>query len=156
MTKILVTGKTGQVGSELVSALAPLGSVIALDRKQMDLANSDSIRSAIREAKPEIIVNAAGYSPGSRTITWTTRETSGSSLMASMMLDDRPLPEARYRVMRKDVAEAYGIPAVDASGWEVTAELAGWPRKCYAASLRMVRLDGSAWRSSPLAKICLG
>lgn len=61
MTKILVLGKTGQVGSELLGALAPLGEVIALDRGRMDLTNADSIRKAIREAKPEIIVNAAGY-----------------------------------------------------------------------------------------------
>ena len=59
--RILVPGKTGQVGSELLGALAPLGEVIALDRGQMDLTNADSIRKAIREAKPGIIVNAAGY-----------------------------------------------------------------------------------------------
>lgn len=59
--RIFVPGKTGQVGSELVTALAPLGTVIALDRSQMDLTNADSIRKAIREAKPGIIVNAAGY-----------------------------------------------------------------------------------------------
>ena len=61
MLRILVPGKTGQVGWELQSALAPLGAVIALDRSGMDLANPDSIRRAIRDAKPEIIVNAAGY-----------------------------------------------------------------------------------------------
>jgi dTDP-4-dehydrorhamnose reductase len=61
VTRILVPGKTGQVGCELQDALAPLGTVIALDPDQMDLANSDSIRRAIRDAKPEIIVNAAGY-----------------------------------------------------------------------------------------------
>ena len=61
MLKILVPGRNGQVGWELQSALAPLGTVIALDRDQMDLANPDSIRRAIREHKPQIIVNAAAY-----------------------------------------------------------------------------------------------
>jgi len=61
VTRILVPGSTGQVGWELQSTLAPLGTVIAPDRKQMDLANPDSIRQAIRDARPEIIVNAAGY-----------------------------------------------------------------------------------------------
>lgn len=61
MTRILVAGSSGQVGWELLSTLAPLGTIIALDRKRMDLANPDSIRQAIRDAKPEIIVNAAGY-----------------------------------------------------------------------------------------------
>lgn len=61
MTTLLLPGKTGQVGLELQSALAPIGRVIALDRSQMDLSNPDSIRKVIRGAKPEIIVNAAGY-----------------------------------------------------------------------------------------------
>lgn len=61
MTTILLTGKTGQVGWELQRALAPLGRLIALDRTQMDLTNADSIRRAIRDAAPGIIVNAAGY-----------------------------------------------------------------------------------------------
>jgi dTDP-4-dehydrorhamnose reductase len=61
VTRILVTGRTGQIGWELQGALAPLGTVIALDRSAMDLASPDSIRRAIRDAKPEIIVNAAAY-----------------------------------------------------------------------------------------------
>ncbi len=61
MTKILLTGKTGQLGWELQHALAPLGSVIATDRVQMDLTNPDAIRTAIRGCAPDIIVNAAGY-----------------------------------------------------------------------------------------------
>ena len=61
MTRILVPGKSGQVGWELRSALVPLGTVIALDRSQMDLTDADSICKAIRRIKPDIIVNAAGY-----------------------------------------------------------------------------------------------
>ncbi|MGH2360979.1 MAG: dTDP-4-dehydrorhamnose reductase, partial [bacterium] len=61
MQRILITGKNGQVGWELQRTLAPLGTVIALDRGGMDLASPDSIRRAIRDAKPEIIVNAAAY-----------------------------------------------------------------------------------------------
>jgi dTDP-4-dehydrorhamnose reductase len=59
--KILLTGKTGQVGWELQRVLAPVGRVIALDRTQMNLIDPDSIRKAIRDASPDIIVNAAGY-----------------------------------------------------------------------------------------------
>jgi dTDP-4-dehydrorhamnose reductase len=61
MQRILVTGRTGRVGWELQNALAALGAVIAPARRQMDLTNADSIRRAIRDTKPEIIVNAAGY-----------------------------------------------------------------------------------------------
>jgi dTDP-4-dehydrorhamnose reductase len=59
--KILLTGRNGQVGWELERALAPLGEIVATDRSTLDLADPDAIRRVVREVKPEIIVNAAGY-----------------------------------------------------------------------------------------------
>lgn len=61
MNRILLTGKNGQVGWELQRALATLGEVIALDRHGMDLADPDSIRRAVREHNPNLIVNVAAY-----------------------------------------------------------------------------------------------
>jgi dTDP-4-dehydrorhamnose reductase len=61
MLRILLTGKTGQVGFELQRTLAPLGAVIALDAEHLDLASPDAIRKKVREIKPQIIVNAAAY-----------------------------------------------------------------------------------------------
>ena len=61
MSRVLLAGATGQLGRELVGALQPLGSVAMPRHREMDLANPDSIRTAIRAAAPEIIVNAAGY-----------------------------------------------------------------------------------------------
>jgi dTDP-4-dehydrorhamnose reductase len=59
--RILLTGRNGQVGWELERTLAPFGEVIALDRKQLDLADEASIRRATRAAAPNVIVNAAAY-----------------------------------------------------------------------------------------------
>lgn len=59
--KVLVTGATGQVGYELVKALAPLGEVIAPRHEHMDLANPKSVREAIRSMRPQWIVNPAAY-----------------------------------------------------------------------------------------------
>ena len=61
MKTILLTGKNGQVGHELVTALTPLGRVVATGREQLDLARPDSIVSCVREVRPDIIVNAAGF-----------------------------------------------------------------------------------------------
>ena len=59
--RVLLTGRNGQVGWELERALAPLGEVIATDRSTLNLADPDMIRRVVREAKPEVIVNAAAY-----------------------------------------------------------------------------------------------
>lgn len=59
--KILVTGKSGQVGYELMRSLQPLGEVIGIDQDQMDLADLDQVRDAIRRVQPGLIVNPAAY-----------------------------------------------------------------------------------------------
>lgn len=59
--KILVTGRNGQVGSALAQSLADLGEIIALDRSQLDLANLEALRSALRELRPTLVINAAAY-----------------------------------------------------------------------------------------------
>jgi dTDP-4-dehydrorhamnose reductase len=59
--KILLTGATGQVGHELLHTLAPVGRLVALDRKAMDLSNPDQIRDVIRAERPDVLVNAAAY-----------------------------------------------------------------------------------------------
>lgn len=58
---ILLLGGNGQVGWELRRTLAPLGTVRALERSDVDLANHDALRRTIREIAPALIVNAAAY-----------------------------------------------------------------------------------------------
>ena len=61
--KILLLGKNGQVGGQLQRALAPLGEIVALERKDAggDLADPQGLAAAVRAAKPQVIVNAAAY-----------------------------------------------------------------------------------------------
>jgi dTDP-4-dehydrorhamnose reductase len=59
--KILLTGKDGQVGFALNKKIASLGEVIATDRSELNLENSDAIRTFIEKIKPDIIINAAAY-----------------------------------------------------------------------------------------------
>ena len=59
--RFLVTGANGQLGFELQRALAPLGEVVACGRDACDLSNPDSIRAAIRAAKPDMIFSAGAY-----------------------------------------------------------------------------------------------
>ena len=59
--RILLTGANGQVGWELRRTLSLLGQVVALDRKQLDLTDPDTIRRWARELRPTIVVNPAAY-----------------------------------------------------------------------------------------------
>lgn len=61
MRRILLAGKNGQVGRELQTALAPLGTIVAYDQGRMDFAQPDQIRRTVRETEPQVIVNAAAY-----------------------------------------------------------------------------------------------
>lgn len=59
--KVFLTGGTGQIGWELRRTLAPLGEVAAPARGEVDLTDLASLRAAVREAEPEVVVNAAAY-----------------------------------------------------------------------------------------------
>jgi dTDP-4-dehydrorhamnose reductase len=60
-TKILLTGKTGQLGSELNRLLPKLGEVIAPERNELDLREPEKIGEFMRNAKPQLVVNTAAY-----------------------------------------------------------------------------------------------
>ncbi|MBN8728061.1 MAG: dTDP-4-dehydrorhamnose reductase [Xanthomonadales bacterium] len=69
--RILLLGANGQLGHELLRALAPLGEVAAATREgaladggaclAADLADPASLAGALRDARAELIVNAAAY-----------------------------------------------------------------------------------------------
>lgn len=59
--KILLTGKHGQLGFELQRALAPVGQVIAVSRRECDLADPEALRQLVRSVQPNLIVNPAAY-----------------------------------------------------------------------------------------------
>ena len=62
MNTILVTGKNGQVGWELVRTLAPLGNVIAIDADEVDFTQPEKFRSFVRNISDiRLIVNPAAY-----------------------------------------------------------------------------------------------
>jgi dTDP-4-dehydrorhamnose reductase len=58
---ILLTGKTGQLGSELNRLLPRVGKVIAPGRNELDLGEPEKIREIVRNAKPQLVINAAAY-----------------------------------------------------------------------------------------------
>jgi dTDP-4-dehydrorhamnose reductase len=59
--RTLVIGADGQIGFELCRALAGRCEVTAARRDDLDLADPASIRRGVERTRPEVIVNAAGY-----------------------------------------------------------------------------------------------
>ncbi len=58
---ILLLGATGQVGHALTRTLAPLGTIWAPGRDEVDLTDAESLRRAVDDEVPNLIVNAAAY-----------------------------------------------------------------------------------------------
>jgi dTDP-4-dehydrorhamnose reductase len=61
MPAVLLIGKSGQVGAELVGLLGQFGELTALERRDLDLCNAEEIRRVVRHVRPQLIVNAAAY-----------------------------------------------------------------------------------------------
>jgi dTDP-4-dehydrorhamnose reductase len=61
MMKIVLFGKNGQVGWELHRILPSLGQVVALDYKDLDLADLKAVQTRLEELRPDLIVNASAY-----------------------------------------------------------------------------------------------
>jgi dTDP-4-dehydrorhamnose reductase len=67
MSRILLTGVSGQVGWELKKNLINLGEVITTSRQEntsdfyLDLSKPESIRQAIQEIQPDLIINPGAY-----------------------------------------------------------------------------------------------
>lgn len=61
MKKLLLLGKTGQLGQELLALLPSNLEVFALGRADLDLTQLDTLRQTVLAVHPDLIINAAAY-----------------------------------------------------------------------------------------------
>jgi dTDP-4-dehydrorhamnose reductase len=59
--RILITGKNGQVGTELARLYQSHPGVVLTGRDECDLSNEQSIRDTVQQVKPAVIINAGAY-----------------------------------------------------------------------------------------------
>jgi dTDP-4-dehydrorhamnose reductase len=61
LPKVLIIGRTGQVGWELRRCFAPLAEVVAVDYPEINLTDADALRALVRDTQPRVVINAAAY-----------------------------------------------------------------------------------------------
>jgi len=61
VSRILIVGRNGQVGWELLRSCQVLGEVVGAGHAVLELSEPESMREPLRELRPDVIVNAAAY-----------------------------------------------------------------------------------------------
>ena len=59
--RVLLLGRSGQVGGELLPRLQGAAAVTAPSRGEADLSRPESLGAIVRDARPDVVVNAAAY-----------------------------------------------------------------------------------------------
>ena len=59
--KILITGKSGQLGRALVNELRAGQDVTATDRDELDIRDKETVNKLVTTVAPDVIINAAAY-----------------------------------------------------------------------------------------------
>ena len=59
--RVLLTGRAGQLGTALAETLEGTAEVVAHDRSTLDLADPAQVVARVREAAPDVVINAAAY-----------------------------------------------------------------------------------------------
>ena len=59
--KVLITGKDGQLGHELLKTSPADVDCLACGKQELDITSLESIQSAVSAFPPDVIINAAGY-----------------------------------------------------------------------------------------------
>jgi dTDP-4-dehydrorhamnose reductase len=58
--RLLVTGAAGMLGTDVVACAAP-HDVVALARAELDIADAAAVRAALRDARPDAVINCAAW-----------------------------------------------------------------------------------------------
>jgi dTDP-4-dehydrorhamnose reductase len=58
---ILVLGRSGQIGHELIRETLSFGSILAPSHQELDIGDADAVRETMRRVRPAMVLNAAAF-----------------------------------------------------------------------------------------------
>ncbi len=62
MKKILLIGKNGQLGAEIMKDAVSSGfEIIGFEKEELDVTNESQVREKIKEIKPDVLINTSAY-----------------------------------------------------------------------------------------------
>ncbi|KPP97792.1 dTDP-4-dehydrorhamnose reductase [Marinobacter sp. HL-58] len=115
--KILLLGKTGQVGFELCRTLPLLGTITAPGRQELDLINAQAVADYLDAHQPDLIVNAAA---------WTAVDAAEARMGTARRLN-AGLPDqlasysAEHGVFLVHYSSDYVYPGTETTPWQETS-----------------------------------
>jgi dTDP-4-dehydrorhamnose reductase len=59
--RLLVTGAAGMLGTDVVALATPAHDVVAFTRADLDITDADAVRAAVRDTRPDAVINCAAY-----------------------------------------------------------------------------------------------
>lgn len=59
--RLLVTGAAGMLGTDVVAAATAQHDVVALARADLDITDAEAVRAAVRDTRPDAVINCAAY-----------------------------------------------------------------------------------------------
>ncbi|HVE47518.1 MAG TPA: dTDP-4-dehydrorhamnose reductase [Acidimicrobiales bacterium] len=127
--RVLITGAEGQVGRELVDAFAAHAGheVIATGRRQLDVADRDSVLQAICSSEPDAVVHAAAWTDVDGCELDPTRALEVNALGTRHVAEGARLVGARTCYLSTDYVFA-GDAALPYNEWDATGPLSAYGR----------------------------
>ncbi|MDG2112142.1 MAG: dTDP-4-dehydrorhamnose reductase [Actinomycetota bacterium] len=148
--RVLITGGGGQLATDLRTVFT--GPATALvDRAQLDVCDRAAVLAAVRELKPEIIVNAAAYTAVDLCETEVDTAHAVNSLAPSYLVEAAEEVEARVVQVSTDYVFDGGLDR-PYHEWDAANPMSVYGRSKFGGELAMRRCDlivRTSWLCGP-------
>lgn len=148
--RVLITGGGGQLATDLSSVFdGPTTTV--LDRSGLDICNREAVLAAVRELRPEVIVNAAAYTAVDACESEVDTAHAVNALGPSFLVEAADEVEARVVQVSTDYVFDGGLDR-PYHEWDAPNPMSAYGRSKFGGELAMRRCDlivRTSWLCGP-------